>query len=107
MFFESDTNTKLFHKYASHTRNTNIIWENNKPDSSRVNKSFKEIVEVRKQHFKSLMAENICEIMKIIKLFHNIIIDKMNIELEVEVSKEEIKVVLNSKKLKIVYPMDG
>lgn len=53
------------------------------------------------------MAENICEIMKIIKLFPSIISDEINIDLEAEVSKEEMKAVLNSKKLKIVYPMDG
>lgn len=65
MFSESDRNTKIFHKYASHTKNINIIWENNKLDSSRVNKSFKEMAEVRKQHFKSLMEANICEIIKL------------------------------------------
>lgn len=31
LFSESERNTKLFHKYTSHTRNINIIWENNKP----------------------------------------------------------------------------
>lgn len=95
LFFESDKNTIIFHKYASHTRNIKIIWENNKLYNSMVNRSFKEIAKVRKKHFKSLMAANICEIMKIIRLFPSIISDEMNIGLEEKVSKEEIKVVLN------------
>jgi hypothetical protein len=92
--------TKFFHKYASHKRNINTIWEINKPDGSWVN-SFKEIAEVGKQHFKSLSKDpkvaNIGEIMKIIRLFPRLIDDEMNIELEAEVSKKEIKEVLNYK----------
>jgi hypothetical protein len=55
-------NTKFFHKYVSHGRIVNTIWEISKLDGSRI-KSFKEIVEVGKQHFKNLFKDLEMEIL--------------------------------------------
>jgi hypothetical protein len=65
--------------------NVNTIWDINDPYGCRV-KSFKDIVEVGKQHFKNLYRDpeiaNIGEIMKIISLFPRLINDQMNETLE-------------------------
>jgi hypothetical protein len=55
-------NTEFFHKYVSHGRIVNTIWEISKLDGSRI-KYFKEIVEVGKQHFKNLFKDLEMEIL--------------------------------------------
>jgi hypothetical protein len=53
---EGDNNKKKIHKYANYRRKINTIWEISKLDVSRA-KSFKEIAEVGKQHFRNLFKD--------------------------------------------------
>ena len=55
-------NIDFFRKYVSHGRIVNTIWETSKLDCSRI-KSFKEIVEVGKKHFKNLFKDLEMEIL--------------------------------------------
>jgi len=94
-----DDNKKFFHMCANNRRNVNTIWEINNFNGYRA-KYFKKIVEVGKQHFKNIFKDhehvNIGEIMKILRLFHMLVDDNINRELEVELTNKELKVAPSS-----------
>jgi hypothetical protein len=88
----------------------NAIWKIELQDGSKV-KPFPDITEAGMRNFKNLFKEpdeaNIGKVMKIVSLFPKHIDDQMNKDLDEEVTKEELKAVLNSfKKVKSPGP-DG
>jgi len=92
---KGNRNTKEFHKFISHTQNVS---------------SFKEIAETGKMHFKHLCSLkvqlNLGKLWKLL-LFPRLIDEDTNEDLNAEVTKDEIKSVLNSFKKAKSPRLDG
>jgi hypothetical protein len=91
---EGDNNTIFSHNYANFKKNVNTIWEIDLPNGLMV-KYFKDISSASKNHLQALFKDpdnaNIPKLLRSINYFLG-----LNVELDVESTKEELKEVFTS-----------
>jgi hypothetical protein len=101
LWIKGDNNTKFFHQYVNFRRNLNSIWEI-KDEQGKVVASFEDNAKLGVNFFNNLFSTPpgcpIQEILEVVEKFPIVFTDEMNLSLEEEVTKPELKEALFSRR---------